>query len=100
MIKFFLRFESDLRQDSGFICPMSANVYGIDFQAFTIRDHTTDKVIFKVQKPEKMPKLPRGFDTDKLRMIEYKFPRSFVECKTVATSYVHFVFPPPSLLCP
>mmetsp|Transcript_658 Transcript_658/g.810 ORF Transcript_658/g.810 Transcript_658/m.810 type:complete len:190 (+) Transcript_658:47-616(+) len=70
----------------GFMCPMSANTYGIDFQAFTIRDHTSDKVIFNVQKPENPPELPKGFDMDKLRMIEYKFPRSFVECKTIATS--------------
>mmetsp|Transcript_17718 Transcript_17718/g.24772 ORF Transcript_17718/g.24772 Transcript_17718/m.24772 type:complete len:189 (-) Transcript_17718:338-904(-) len=72
----------------GFLCPLSANKFGIDFQAFTIRDHSTDKVIFKVQKPETQPKLPKGFDTDRLRTIEYKFPRSFVECKTVATSLV------------
>uniref|UniRef100_A0A6V3S3I7 GMP phosphodiesterase delta subunit domain-containing protein n=1 Tax=Lotharella globosa TaxID=91324 RepID=A0A6V3S3I7_9EUKA len=72
----------------GFLCPLSANTYGIDFQSFTIRDHIINKIFFKVQKPKEMPKLPPDFDMDKLRMIEYKFPRSFVECKTVATSLV------------
>eukprot|EP00954_Amorphochlora_amoebiformis_P023112 1357990-Amorphochlora_amoeboformis.AAC.2 len=72
----------------GFVCPISANLYGIDFLAFTIRDHSTNKTIFKVKKPEGIQELPPGFDLDKLRKIEYKFPRSFVECSTVATSLV------------
>ena len=43
-----------------FLCPLSANVYGIDFLAFTIEDYDTKRVIFEVNKEN--IELPAGFD--------------------------------------
>src|SRR5688572_5756435 len=33
---------------SGFLCPMSANTYGIEFLSFNISDYDTKKTIFEV----------------------------------------------------
>ena len=32
----------------GFLCPLSANTFGIDFISFTISDYETKNVIFEV----------------------------------------------------
>ncbi len=34
----------------GFLCPMSANIYGLEFLSFTISDFDSKKVIFQVGK--------------------------------------------------
>ena len=59
-----------------FLCPLSANVYGIDFLAFTIEDYDTKRVIFEVNKEN--IELPPGFDfsmlnEDAYRKIKYDF---------------------------
>ena len=33
---------------SNFLCPFSANVYGIDFLAFTIEDYDTKRVMHRL----------------------------------------------------
>ena len=33
-----------------FLCPLSANDYGIEFLAFSIRDYTSKKMLFEVSK--------------------------------------------------
>jgi protein unc-119 len=33
---------------AAFLCPLTANVYGIEFLAFSISDYDTKKVIFDV----------------------------------------------------
>jgi hypothetical protein len=33
---------------AGFLCPLSANTYGIEYLDFTIMDYTTKNVIFNV----------------------------------------------------
>ena len=32
----------------GFLCPLSANSYGLDFLAFSISDYESKKIIYKI----------------------------------------------------
>eukprot|EP00735_Rhodelphis_limneticus_P004034 TRINITY_DN15583_c0_g1::TRINITY_DN15583_c0_g1_i1::g.28568::m.28568 TRINITY_DN15583_c0_g1::TRINITY_DN15583_c0_g1_i1::g.28568 ORF type:complete len:188 (-),score=14.89,sp/Q90Z08/U119B_DANRE/55.14/6e-65,GMP_PDE_delta/PF05351.6/3.2e-63 TRINITY_DN15583_c0_g1_i1:129-692(-) len=80
----------------GFLCKLSANAYGIDFQEFKIRDYENNRVVFEVQKgPE--PPLPPGFDLDSLpddvRYIRYNFDADFLKIRTVGTTLVFSVGP-------
>jgi len=70
----------------GFLCPLSANIYGIDFLSFAIRDMDTKRVVFEVAKdPSARPEFPEDFDYDQLRTIKYKFPAAFLRLRTVGT---------------
>lgn len=73
-----------------FLCPLSANTYGIDFLSFRIRDMDSGAVLFEVSKDANAPApvYPPDFDTDQLRSIEYKFPAQFLRYDTVGTTYV------------
>jgi len=72
----------------GFLCPLSANTFGIDFLAFKIRDMDTATVVFEVSKDPNGPVIdyPADFDYDQLRTISYKFPSDFLRFKTVGTT--------------
>jgi len=80
-----LKFESATK---GFLCPLSANTFGIDFLAFKIRnmDPPAD-VIFEVAKDPNAaaPEYPPGFDYDNTRRVSYEFPSKFLKFKTVGT---------------
>jgi len=71
-----------------FLCPLSANTFGIDFLAFKIRDMDTAAVVFEVAKDPNAPVIdyPANFDYDQLRTISYKFPADFLRFKTVGTT--------------
>lgn len=71
-----------------FLCPLSANTYGIDFLSFKIRDMDTQHVVFEVAKdPNAGPvSYPDNFDYDQLRSINYKFPAQFLRYETVGTT--------------
>lgn len=71
-----------------FLCPLSANTYGIDFLSFKIRDMDTQNVVFEVSKDAAAPPVqyPDGFDYDQLRSINYKFPLQFLRYETVGTT--------------
>jgi len=75
------------RPTRGFLCPISANKYGIDFTAFKIRDMESGRCVFEVAKDEDAPApiYPPGFDYDLLRKIHYKFPADFLRYETVGT---------------
>jgi len=78
-----LKFTAPTKE---FLCPMSANTYGIDFIAFNIRDSTTNKTLFEVVKDMSVtPSYPDGFDTNQLRTIHYKFPSGLLKGKTIGT---------------
>lgn len=79
----------------GFLCPMSANTYNIEFYRFTIRDMETNKCIFDVERsaedyaefnkrvPHLTPEQERA-----ARSIRYRFPPSFLRKKTVGAKLV------------
>lgn len=75
---------------SDFLCPLSANVYGIDFLSFRIRDEDTHHVVFEVSKDASQPPpvYPDNFDLDQLRSIAYTFPTDFLRYKTVGAKLV------------
>lgn len=71
-----------------FLCPLSANTYGIDFLSFKIRDMDTNNVVFEVAKDPNAPppQYPENFDYNQLRSIQYKFPAQFLRYETIGTT--------------
>lgn len=77
-----------------YLCPPEANVYGIDFTRFKLRDMDSGSVIFEVAKP------PPSDDDDELdpdeidpnagRFVRYQFTPQFLRLKTVGAT-VEFV---------
>jgi hypothetical protein len=61
----------------GFLCPLSANSYGLDFLAFSISDYESKKIIFEVSRDSPSPKdMSLDFSTlgeDMYRKIKYEF---------------------------
>jgi hypothetical protein len=57
-------------------------------QKFSIRDTAKRETIFVVERPPgELPQLPPGFDKNRLRTIQYEFPRSLLDCKEIGTTY-------------
>jgi hypothetical protein len=89
---FFLFFLGDVLKyhspTNDFLCPLSANTYGIDFLSFKIRDMDTQHVVFEVAKDLNAPPVqyPENFDYNQLRSISYKFPAQFLRYETVGTT--------------
>merc|ERR1712070_1054562 len=73
----------------GYFCPLSANIYNIDFQNFRIRDMETNDVLFEVGKDPDTPpvdySLLDGMD-DSVRKIRYDFDAEFLRKKTIGTT--------------
>ncbi|KAL3857032.1 hypothetical protein ACJMK2_011733 [Sinanodonta woodiana] len=79
-----------------YLCPTEANIYGIDFTRFKLRDIDSGTVLFEVAKP---PPSDNGdddtFDADDLdpnagRFVRYQFTPQFLKLKTVGAT-VEFV---------
>mmetsp|Transcript_130791 Transcript_130791/g.254880 ORF Transcript_130791/g.254880 Transcript_130791/m.254880 type:complete len:179 (+) Transcript_130791:74-610(+) len=72
----------------GFLCPLSANVYKINFTAFKIRalDDQAETVLFEVKKHEDDTELPDDTADDSVRSIRYDFGSAFLDFKTIGTS--------------
>ncbi len=72
------------------MCPLSANVYGVDFLHFKIRDYDSGAVIFEVSKepstPEELEYLASGAVDDSFRAIRYDFSADFLNLQTIGTS--------------
>lgn len=79
-----LKYES---ATEGFLCPQSANVFGIDFLAFKIRNMADNEVVFEVSKDPNAPTpvYPKDFNPDDLRRVSYTFPARFLKFTTVGT---------------
>ncbi|KAK3084803.1 hypothetical protein FSP39_019341 [Pinctada imbricata] len=78
-----------------YLCPPEANVYGIDFTRFKLRDMESGAVLFEVAKP------PPAYDSDDEaeqeeidphagRFVRYQFTPQFLKLKTVGAT-VEFV---------
>ncbi|CCW63642.1 unnamed protein product [Phytomonas sp. EM1] len=82
----------------GFLCPITANTYKIEFYRFTIRDMDTNKEIFDV---ERDPACNEEFtaraaelspeEADALRTIHYRFSSDFLHLRTVGAKVVFSV---------
>jgi len=49
----------------GFLCPLSANTFGIEFLSFTISDYESKKIIFEVGRGEFHRPPPSGARGDR-----------------------------------
>jgi hypothetical protein len=77
----------------GFLCPLSANVYGIDFLEFEIKDYDSGESVFHVKKDGDagLPELPDDIDPEverAIRTVRYTFPEKFLRFETVRTALV------------
>jgi hypothetical protein len=81
-----LGFESP---SEGYLCPLSANAYGVEFLKFEIKDYDSGKVVYQVSREPDNEPLPDDLDPEienMIRSVKYTFPQSFLSFKTVRTS--------------
>ncbi|XP_005100457.1 protein unc-119 homolog B isoform X2 [Aplysia californica] len=87
------------RSTEKYLCPPEANVYGIDFTRFKLRDIESNQVLFEVAKPphsyeleeNEEPDLPEPEeDPNSGRFVRYQFTPQFLKLKTVGAT-VEFV---------
>ena len=67
-----LRHEAPTKK---FLCPLSANEYGIEFLSFVIQDYLEKKTIFEVSRERPLPidfSMHDAMDPDSLRKINYE----------------------------
>ena len=67
-----------------FLCPIDANVYGITFGRFIIRNPLTNDILLDIEPEEGAPLEP--ITTDEMRTIKYSFPKDFLRLTQVGTS--------------
>ena len=82
----------------GFLCPLSANTYKIDFLSFVIRDYDTKRSIFEVSKDSvPTPTLEAirapNFNPDDYRTIKYNFSSDILRTPTISTTLTFSVGP-------
>ncbi|GMI41812.1 hypothetical protein TrCOL_g3709 [Triparma columacea] len=75
-----------------FLCPLSANCYGIDFLQFQINDYETKKIIFEVGKDIPPVNMEMDIDfgnmEDSFRKIKYTFSEDVLRLPLIGTSLV------------
>lgn len=76
-----------------FLCPLHANIYGIEFMSFVITDFDSKKTIFEVSRDRP---LPHDFDIsnldeDSLRKINYEFSEDVLKLPKIMTTLVFSV---------
>ena len=76
-----LKFDKPV---DSFLCPVNANVYGITFGKFCIRNAKTNDILLNIE-PD--PSAPAAMiESDELRTIKYSFPKEFLKIQQVGTS--------------
>eukprot|EP01040_Poterioochromonas_malhamensis_P005088 gene5085-5453_t len=79
----------------GFLCPLSANTFGIDFLQFSISDYQTKKIIFEVGKDSPTPQdIAVDFSNlgeDMYRKIKYTFSEDVLRLPLIQTTLVFSV---------
>ena len=80
-----------------FLCPVSANRYGISFKSFSISDHETKACLFRtgengIEKGriELDVDLDAETEDDVYRKIRYTFSERVLRIPRISTSWVHF----------
>mmetsp|Transcript_21945 Transcript_21945/g.32218 ORF Transcript_21945/g.32218 Transcript_21945/m.32218 type:complete len:186 (+) Transcript_21945:59-616(+) len=80
----------------GYLCPLSANSYQVEFLEFRIREMEGQKrELYHVKKPDDAPSepivdIPPELE-DQYRLIQYSFPAEFLKARTIGTSLVFSV---------
>jgi hypothetical protein len=73
----------------GYLCPLKANTFGLEFLKFEIKDYDTSRVVYQVAReadPEPMPETLDPEIEKMIRSVKYSFPAVFLSFKTVRTS--------------
>lgn len=90
-----LAFESPTE---GYLCPLNANSFGIEFMKFEVKDYDSGKVVYQVAREAEAEPLPDELDPEiehMIRSVKYTFPGSFLRYKTIRTSLEFTVGPTP-----
>ncbi|GMI43783.1 hypothetical protein TeGR_g8725 [Tetraparma gracilis] len=79
------------KPSASFLCPVSANTYGIEFLSFVITDYETKKTIFEVGKD--VPPVGMEMDVDLMdensfRKIKYTFSEDVLRLPLIGTTLV------------
>jgi len=84
-----------LKPTEGFLCPLSANTFGIEFLQFTISDYQTKKIIFEVGKDTPAPQdIAVDFSNlgeDMYRKIKYTFSEDVLRLPLIQTTLMFAV---------
>merc|ERR1711934_935443 len=78
----------------GYLCPLSANIYNIDFVSFKIRDMDSNETLFEVSKDPDQPPIDYALLDDlddSVRSIRYDFDASFLTKTTIGTTLLFTV---------
>jgi protein unc-119 len=80
---------------TGFLCPLTANTYGIEYLEFTILDYQTKNVIFNVGKdnppPMDLDMDLASLDENSYRSIKYDFSEDVLRLPSIQTTLVFSV---------
>eukprot|EP00798_Chlamydomonas_sp_ICE-L_P030898 gene30898-35951_t len=71
------------KPSESYLCPLSANAFGVEFLKFEIRDYDSGAPVY--MSPTDIPDLPGVADEDLMRSVRYSFPADFLCFKTVRT---------------
>ena len=69
----------------GFLCPLSANEYGISFGKFIIRNVQTNQILLDIE-PDEDSGAPTPITDDASRTIKYSFPKDLLKIRQIGTS--------------
>lgn len=75
-----------------YLCKPSANVFGIEFTRFKIRDMESGDVIFEIAKPDNADDIPQETNNDddddprRGRYVRYQFSPKFLDLKSVGAT--------------
>ena len=66
-----------------YLCPLSANIFDIEFIYFKIRNYDNDQTLCEISKPEQLIGQPL---TENMRKIRYHFGPYFFHLNTIGTT--------------
>ena len=70
---------------AGYLCPLEANIYNIEFTRFKLRDLDSQNVLFEVTKPTE-EEIPDDLPPNAGRYVRYLFPPEFLQLKAVGAT--------------
>jgi len=87
-----LRFKEPT---TGFLCPLTANKFGIDFLSFKVKDYDSKRTIFDVSRENSVTvgstSGSAGLSEDSYRKIRYNFSEDVLRTPTISTTLVFSV---------
>ncbi|CAG9331519.1 unnamed protein product [Blepharisma stoltei] len=71
---------------STFLCPLSANTYGIEFVYFRVRDLESGMVLFEVQSEGETVSTEAAIDGDQFRTVKYHLGPDFLKLRALGST--------------